>query len=191
MSKKVVQLLLALAFAGSCPVYAADVEEIPVPYLKGGIDQAVEVKEGSGKFAIIWDRWRNKVMREVWSRFCINLKGGGAIRIGQLFLKTNFKKNIEFPKSMGATFSFVVEENRKIKDVKIVKSSDNAEFDNLVIKSIEHLNGKSILDFPTGSQRKTVELRSRLIIKKNGTFHDTNYNDVEKVEGEASSEPSP
>ncbi|MBP7863977.1 hypothetical protein KA183_19990 [bacterium] len=190
-SKKIVQSLLILTLIGICPAQAADVEQVPVPDLKGGVEQAVGVKEGFGNYSIIWDRWRNKVIKEVWEKFCINLKGGGAVRIGQLFIKTNFKKNIEFPKSMGATFSFNVEDGRKIKDVKIVTSSGNAEFDNLVIKSVESLDGKSLLDFPSGSERKTVTLRSRLVIKKNGTFHGTEYNDIEKVEGSGANEPSP
>lgn len=185
ISKKLFKPLLALALMAFSPAHAADVEEVPVPDLKGSIEQAVGVKEGFGNYSIIWDRWRNKVIKEVWSRFCINLKGGGAVRIGQLFLKTNFKKSIEFPKSMGATFSFSVEDGRKIKDVKIESSSGNAEFDNLVIKSVESLDGKSLLDFPSGTERKSVTLRSRLVIKKNGTFHGTEYNDIEKVEGKS------
>ncbi|MDX2106467.1 MAG: hypothetical protein SFY67_08700 [Candidatus Melainabacteria bacterium] len=188
ISEKVLKSLLVLTLIGSCPARAADVEEVPVPDLKGGVEQAVGVKEGFGNYSIIWDRWRNKVIKEVWERFCINLKGGGAVRIGQLFLKTNFKKNIEFPKSMGATFSFDVEDGRKIKDVKIVSSSGNAEYDNLIIKSVEYLNGKSILDFPAGTERKTVTLSSRLVIKKNGTFHGTEYNDIEKIEGQGAKE---
>lgn len=186
--EKILKSVMVLALIGSCPALAADVEEVPVPDLKGGVEQAVGVKEGFGNYSIIWDRWRNRVIKEVWERFCINLKGGGAVRVGQLFLKTNFKKNIEFPKSMGATFSFNVEDGRKIKDVKIVSSSGNAEYDNLIIKSVEYLNGKSILDFPQGTERKTVTLSSRLVIKKNGTFHGTEYNDIEKIEGQGAKE---
>lgn len=180
-----ISMAVAVILSVAISAHAADVEEVPVPDLKGSIEQAVGVKEGFGNYSIVWDRWRNKVIKEVWSRFCINLKGGGAVRIGQLFLKTNFKKNIEFPKSMGATFSFSVEDGRKIKDVKIESSSGNAEFDNLVIKSVESLDGKSLLDFPSGTERRTVTLRSRLVIKKNGTFHGTEYNDIEKVEGKS------
>lgn len=180
-----ISMAMAVILSVAISAHAADVEEVPVPDLKGSIEQAVGVKEGFGNYSIIWDRWRNKVIKEVWSRFCINLKGGGAVRIGQLFLKTNFKKNIEFPKSMGATFSFSVEDGRKIKDVKIESSSGNTEFDNLVMKSVESLDGKSLLDFPSGTERKNITLRSRLVIKKNGTFHGTEYNDIEKVEGKS------
>lgn len=180
-----ISMAVAVILSVAISAHAADVEEVPVPDLKGSIEQAVGVKEGFGNYSIIWDRWRNKVIKEVWSRFCINLKGGGAVRIGQLFLKTNFKKNIEFPKSMGATFSFSVEDGRKIKDVKIESSSGNTEFDNLVMKSVESLDGKSLLDFPSGTERKNITLRSRLVIKKNGTFHGTEYNDIEKVEGKS------
>ena len=62
-SKKIVQSLLILTLIGICPAQAADVELVPVADLKGGVEQAVGVQEGVCNYAIIWDRWRKKVIK--------------------------------------------------------------------------------------------------------------------------------
>lgn len=162
------------------PAYAADADSVPEP-LKATIEKSVNVKEGSGDFSILWDNWRNDVMKAVWAKFCILLEGGDAVKIGPMFLKLGMAPKPQFPQGIGATYSFSVAADRKIKDVKIVSTSGDSKFDAMIKKSIEALEGKRLLDFPVGTHRTDVFMMGRLITKKNGKFRSTDYNDVEKI----------
>ncbi len=175
-------ILIAILVTANC-AYAAPADETSVPDLKGSIDKSVNVKSGTGNYSIIWDAWRNNVMKAVWAKFCILLEGGDAIKVGPLFLKMGMAPKPKFPPGTGATFHFTVAADRKIKDVKIVEPSGDAEFDALIKKSVEALEGKRILDFPEGSNRTDVYMGGRLITKRNGKFNSMDYNDVEKIKG--------
>lgn len=173
-------ILVGLAIFTSSAAYAADAAAVPEP-LKATIEKSVNVKEGSGDFSILWDNWRNDVMKAVWAKFCILLEGGDAVKIGPMFLKVGMAPKPQFPQGIGATYSFSVAADRKIKDVKIESSSGDSKFDAMIKKSIESLEGKRLLDFPVGTHRTDVFMMGRLITKKNGKFRSTDYNDVERI----------
>lgn len=186
------KIAIAISFIfTSTASHAADVDSVSEP-LKATIEKSVNVKEGSGDFSILWDNWRNDVMKAVWAKFCILLEGGDAVKIGPMFLKLGMAPKPQFPQGIGATYSFSVGEGRKIKDVKIISSSEYPKFDEMIKKSIESLEGKRLLDFPVGTHRTDVYMAGRLITKKNGKFKSTDYNDVEKIKsGEDVVEPIP
>lgn len=176
----IIALLNSIAFL---PSWAADADAVPEPDFKMTVEKAVNVKAGSGNFSILWDKWRNDVMKAVWAKFCILLDGGDVVKIGPVFLKMGMAPKPQFPQGIGATFNFSVTADRKIKDVKISSSSGYPKFDEMIKKSIESLEGKRLLEFPEGTHRADVYLAGRLVTKKNGKFKSTEYNDVENVKG--------
>ncbi|MBZ0188697.1 MAG: hypothetical protein K8F91_20795 [Candidatus Obscuribacterales bacterium] len=129
---------------------------------------------------IEWDKWHNKVRRSIWKKFCILLSGGDAIMFGNTVYKLGNLPVPRFPQGTGATYAFTVNERRKISDLRIVASSGNSKLDEILIRSVKSIDGKSVLKFPKGSRRNSVTVSQKLVTTRHGKFADRSYGDVER-----------
>lgn len=149
--------------------------EAPKKYsaLTGGA--AEETKE----LSIAWDSWRNKFNRSVWKKLNQKLLGSDAIFIGPIYIKWAGRPIPHFEKGLRAEFECQVNANRTITDLHLLSKSGNAQFDQILLESVQEVN-KSRLQFPEGSQRQSVKMGCAFKIG-NGQFNETKYDDVEKV----------
>lgn len=145
--------------------------------LEGNISVVAEKEENS----IIWDRWRNKVHRAIWARFCRLLAGGDAFMLGNTVFKLGDAAKPSFPLGTRASYVCTVSRDRNLLEAKITKSSGNQEFDELVLKSVRSIREKGLLRFPEGTKRESVTLSATMFTTKNGNYEDKQFNDVEKI----------
>lgn len=133
---------------------------------------------------ISWDKWRNRVSRFIWARFCRNLRGGDAFLIGNLVFKVGSAVEPVFPLGTRASYSCTISSGaggeQKLA-YKISKSSGIKAFDDMVLKSLRELSGRSLLRFPEGTKRKEMTLSASLFTTRNGKFQETNFGDIERV----------
>lgn len=134
---------------------------------------------------IEWNRWRNRVNHSVWSKFCVLVNGGDAIVLGGLVLKLGNAPVPNFAVGTKATYVCDIDNERNVKNVRLTHPSGNKRFDQMVLRAVESLQGKSLLRFPKGSQRQLVSESLQLSISNNGGFHDSHENDVETYKASA------
>lgn len=150
--------------------------------LKSGAEDGAtnEDLEESKEIGIEWDRWRNKFARAIWKRTNQKLAGGDAIMIGRYYIKYGNNPKLDFPQGVMAEVACDITSDRRVNNVRVVSSTGVSQFTQLVVSSFEELNSKSVLEFPKGSQRQCVSMN---VTMKMGTgqFHETKFDDVEKV----------
>lgn len=130
---------------------------------------------------ISWDRWRNRVHRAVWARFCRLLRGGDAFMLGNLVFKYGNLPAPKFPLGTKASYLCTVSREGSLIEAKIIKSSGNKQFDDLMLGAVRSIEGKGMLRFPQGSKRQEVSLSSSLFTTKAGRYNEREFGDIEKV----------
>lgn len=153
------------------------------------LDGQISADAAREEVSIEWDRWRNKLSKAIWAKFCNHLQGGDTINFGNYYWKYGNNPPLKFPDNTRATYSVTVDSDMNVVEAKITKSSGIAKFDEIVRRSAESVNRKRMLKFPAGSKRKQVTLSLQLFTTKHGGFKDIDFNDVERYT--ASSEGTP
>ncbi len=141
-------------------------------------DIAAESSEDEN-ITINWHRWRNKVSKAVWAKFCVLLAGGDAMMMGNLLVKLGDAPAPHFPLGTRASYTCDIENNRQLKNIRITKSSGNNDFDELVRQSVASINGKQLLKFPKQSKRRVVSVSCELFTTKNGRYSELPFTDLE------------
>lgn len=132
--------------------------------------------------SIDWDKWRNKMTRSIWVKFCELLNGGDAIMIGNTVIKLGDAPIPRFPLGTSATYSFNVNSERQLSNVRLTVSSGNQQFDKLVLRSVQSINRKKFLNFPKGSRRSLVTASAKLYTTKHGSFNNIAFGDIERYQ---------
>jgi hypothetical protein len=132
--------------------------------------------------SIDWDKWRNRVTRSIWARFCEHLNGGDAIMFGNTVIKLGNAPIPRFPLGTSATYSFNVNSERQLSNVRITVSSGNQRFDRIILRSVQSIDGKQFLKFPKGSKRNLVSASAKLFTTKHGSFNNIAFGDIERYQ---------
>lgn len=132
--------------------------------------------------SIDWDKWRNRVTRSIWARFCEHLNGGDAIMFGNTVIKLGNAPIPRFPLGTSATYSFNVNSERQLSNVRITVSSGNQQFDRIILRSVQSIDGKQFLKFPKGSKRNLVSASAKLFTTKHGSFNNIAFGDIERYQ---------
>jgi hypothetical protein len=153
--------------------------------LRGSSSSAAAInKEGAEEekdLKIAWDNWRNRFERAVHAKFSEQLAGGDAIYIAGITFKLGDAPVIRYAVGTKASFACEIFNDRQIRNLKITRSSGIQSFDNLILRSVQSLAGKSVLKFPKGSQRQKVAESLSLWRSRTNEFHKSEYNDIETV----------
>lgn len=147
---------------------------------KSELDGQISADASEDEISIEWDRWRNKVSKSIWSKFCNYLQGGDTIMLGNLYWKYGTNPPLHFPDNTRATYSVTVDSDLNVVEAKITRSSGIAKFDDIVRRSAESVNKKKFLRFPAGSKRKQISLSLQLFTTKHGGYKDIEFHDVER-----------
>ena len=131
--------------------------------------------------SIAWNKWRNKVSRSIWAKFCTLLNGGDSILIGNSLLKLGNAPILRFPDNTRASYSCTIDREGRLLNAKIFRSSQNEKFDSLVLQSVLSIKGKSFLKFPQGSKRTEATLNLELFTTKHGRYNELEFGDVEHL----------
>lgn len=143
---------------------------------------AVEDEDlANGEAMIEWDKWHKRFEQAVYHKFAAKLWGNDAINIGSLVLKLGTSPIPHFPVGTKATVGCDITDEGKLQNVRITSSSGNAEFDALVLKSVNAVRSKQVLRFPAGSKRHLVSKYESLWVGKQAGYHYSPHNDVEKI----------
>lgn len=114
------------------------------------------------ELAIEWDQWHNRFAK--------------AVRNGMF--RSMFDA-INMPPGAITWYHCEVDAQRKLKNVRISRSSGNFWYDKAVIDAVRNLDGNEILAFPRGSKR--LEVSTDIGIKLGGPrTGDINFGDVER-----------
>jgi len=149
---------------------------------KGSAGQGINspIQSGEQELSIEWDKWRNRFTRAVWYKANQKLAGGDVIFLGGLCLKFGDAPALNFEKGLSVTYSCDISSNRQISNIRVHSSSGNTAFDELIVGCVRAISGKRILQFPKGSQRQLVMESSTLTVGRR-EFHETKYDDIEKI----------
>ncbi len=153
------------------------------------LDGQISADASEEEISIEWDRWRNKVSKSIWSKFCNYLQGGDTIMIGNLYWKYGTNPALNFPDNTRATYSVTVDSDMNVVEAKITSSSGIAKFDDIVRRSAESVNKKKFLKFPAGSKRKQISISLQLFTTKHGGFKNIEFHDVERYTASAHDAP--
>lgn len=148
--------------------------------INGQIDSSSE--KLTEEVSIDWDSWRNKVTRSIWARFCELLNGGDAFMFGNMVIKLGNAPVPRFPLGTSASYSFDVNSERQLSNVRITDSSGNQQFDKLILRSVQSIDGKQFLKFPKGSKRNLVSASAKLFTTKHGSFTKISFGDIERYQ---------
>jgi hypothetical protein len=133
---------------------------------EGGVLKGAAQKEGESGFAgedpdsedqelqVEWDRWRNRLLRAVLAGAMENLNNPDASD----FRWDPVRQRVmaQFPLGTIAWFACDVTNDRRIKTLRLVKSSGYPNYDRAVLNAVRALEGTSILKFPSRSRRTHV-----------------------------------
>ncbi|MBX9770089.1 MAG: hypothetical protein K2X29_01885 [Candidatus Obscuribacterales bacterium] len=134
------------------------------------------------EIAIEWDTWHKRFQRDVYNKFSALLWGDDAVSLGGLIIKLGNLPVRNFPEGTRASFECDIYNTRDIRNLRITESTGNAEYDELILRSVEALNRKKSLKFPKESRRvQTTEGLTIWIDKKHSGFHFKPTGDFEKV----------
>jgi hypothetical protein len=147
--------------------------------LKGSVKkQTLDPDAADRDLLIAWDAWRNTVIKEELKSLRGLLHGWDGMVYNRAYNRTDPR----FPVGLTVATIAEVNANRQITQIDLVKSSGDPEFDKVVIKAINKLNGKKFLEYPTGSRRSLVGqpsfLKTSETAQKTPTFI---FNDYEHV----------
>ncbi len=131
--------------------------------------------------SIEWDQWRNRLSKAVWKKFMAKLAGNDAFMVGSHVFKLGVAPIVKLAEGSDAMYACEVMKDGQIRNLRIEKSSGNKQMNDMVLRCVWTLNGKSMLAFPAGSARKRVTVRGKLRISSDVGFVPTKYGDVEKV----------
>lgn len=147
--------------------------------LEAGAEEVVNLDAQDAPRSIEWDQWRNHILHAAWANWGQRLDGG--VNLGLLKINCGGKHPREpFANGTQASFQFTVTKEQRITGFRITESSGNAEFDDMVAKSVLSLDGKPMLAFPKGSERQTVIQRCTFRIGSKTEFRQHNFGDVEQ-----------
>jgi hypothetical protein len=145
--------------------------------LEGRAEVEVDPDAYQKDVLVEWDNWRNNVVHAAWSNWGKKLDGGG-LALGTFKMKLNATKARKFPEGTVASFSCIFTKDCHVTDLKIVDSSGDLRFDDLVLDSVKALDGKSVLSFPDQSRRTGVNVSCAFRIGKT-EFRPHRFNDIE------------
>ena len=129
-------------------------------YLKGSAQKEGETLTGEDpdsqdqELQVEWDRWRNRLLRAVLAGAMENLNNPDAAD----FRWDPVRQRVmaQFPLGTIAWFACDITNDRRIKTLKLVKSSGYPNYDRAVLDAVRSLEGTSILKFPSRSRRTHV-----------------------------------
>jgi hypothetical protein len=146
---------------------------------EAGAEVLVEADPDIAKNDVLvqWDGWRNRVVHAAWTNWGKKLDGGG-LSVGTFKMNLATKRITKFADGTRATFSCLVTRNCRLQDLKITETSGDQQFDDLVLASVRSLEGKSVLRFPSDSNRNAVTISCAFRIGKT-QFRPHQFNDIE------------
>lgn len=174
-------------------VFQTQLEMPAQNYLRGSVEKqnlktetSLSASAEDEELLIEWDRWRNRFMRAVWSKFNAKLVNGIFIPVGPTGFGFGPGRPNGFKNGTKATFQCEVTSDRRVRNARIVKSSGNREFDDMVLASILAQDGKRVCKFPADSRRTTVKQAGIMSIRPDIAWYDKGvYNDREHVKAPA------
>ena len=159
--------------------------EAEIDNLVGKIKKDADPDAGDKELLIAWNKWHNQLHQSILKLFTAQLNSQKNMIIDHEEFRNGVLTQVGRPKyTLGSEvlwFKLKVDNNLNILDRKILHSSGVPECDQMLLDTIDMLQGKKILRFPKGSQRAEVS-------QMNGVYHsDKNekqsfdYGDIEKV----------
>ena len=133
------------------------------------------------ELSIEWDKWRNRLSKAVWHKFMLKLAGNDSFMLGKTVFKLGLAPGVNLDDGSEASYACEVTRDRQIRNLRIEKSTGNKRMNEIVLRCVWAYNGKGLLEFPEGSQRKRVTVRGKLLISSKSNFLPTTYRDFEKV----------
>jgi hypothetical protein len=143
--------------------------------------QSSALSDESAELIIAWDKWRNHFEHTVYARFNELLNGGDALYIAGVTLKLGNAPFIRYKMGTKAEFACEIDNQKQVHNLRITHSSGIASYDQLLLRSVRAVAGKSCLKFPKGSLREKVSESLEIKITPASHFYKSTYNDVEKV----------
>ena len=150
--------------------------------LNGGkLSTEADPDGGDRELMVEWDRWRNRLLRAVQLQVQAGVNNPDSDEDAHPHI--DFRTGMvmpRFPMGTEAWFYCEVTSDRKIKVLKITQSSGIAAYDRSIIEGIRALEGTSLLQFPRGSHRLTVnqEAGIKTAIQADYTYY--HFGDVER-----------
>jgi hypothetical protein len=175
-----VQRISRQSFKSKMKKLEAENENAASYQLNGNIDSSAG--KPAEEVSIDWDKWRNRVTRSIWAKFCELLNGGDAIMLGGTLIKLGNAPILRFPVGTSASYSFNVNNERQLSNVRITSSSGNKQFDEIIRRSVQSIDGKQLLRFPKGSRRILVSASAKLYTTKHGSYTKIPFGDVERYQ---------
>lgn len=126
-----------------------------------------------------WDKWRNRFLWAVQSGVQEVLNNPD-----ESMLRFDPNKNavvMRFPLGTTAWFSCQVTPDRRVVNLKLMKSSGFPGFDNAVIESVKNLEGTSILRYPKRSRRRVVSQVAGIKTSSSSEQQYFHFGDTERV----------
>lgn len=134
-----------------------------------------------------WDRWRNKFLRAV------QLQVQAGVNHPDDWEEESRPRVVvdpytgrpmvmpRFPMGTEAWFSCDVTNERKVKNLKIVKPSGFPAYDKAVLEGVRALEGTSMLEYPHGSHRLVVSETAGIRTAQTSEYQYHHFGDVERV----------
>ena len=170
--KRVLALCLLLFLIGGAPAFARTYE--------GSVEFDAQVEPDEPGVLVQWDKWRNRIVHAAWRNWGKRLEGG--VSLGIIKMGMHGSRQVQqFADGTYATFRCLITRGKHVKDVEVIASSGDEKFDQLVLASVESLDGSSILAFPTQSRRDSVEQVCTFRLGPKTQFEEQQTGDNEKV----------
>ncbi len=161
-----------------------DTQSAPKPMTLEGRASLQDPDRDDKAVLVEWDKWHNRIAKAAYQRFNASLLGDDAINFSGIPIKLGMSPMHHFPDGLKTSTTCLVTADHHIMNLRVVKSSGVKEFDNLVLRAVKGLDGKSVLKFPKNSQRLVVTESDNFWVGTNTGFHQNQLGDVEKLHPE-------
>lgn len=148
--------------------------------LGSGVSEDPDVADS--ELMIEWDRWRNRFLQAVQQQVQVNVNHPNdfdePVR-PRFDPQTGMVARRRFPLGTVTWFSCEITSDRRIKNLKLDKSSGIESYDRAVMDGVRNLEGTGILVFPRGSHRMVVSQIAGIKTAASPDYQYHHFGDVE------------
>ncbi len=148
--------------------------------IKDDDNLASEDPDGQDQELLVeWDRWRNRFLQAILAGAMENLNNPDATDFR--WDPVRQKVMTQFPLGTISWFACNISNDRHVSNLRLMKSSGYANYDQAVLNAVRSLEGTTILRFPTRSRRRQVSQAGGVKTSDQSQQQYFKFGDVEHV----------